>query len=126
MSCGDPCAYTLKPPRLAAIDGLRLIAALAVMLFHYTAAEKLVWGNPSRVEFPGMNFVTKYGYLGVELFFIISGFVILMTAYGRTIQDFVASRSRGSSLRTGSRLSPPSSCSRSGTVTAPPPRWTCW
>ncbi len=62
------------------------------MLFHYTAAEKLLWGNPSRLEFPTINHVSRYGYLGVQLFFVISGFVILMTAYGRRIEDFVASR----------------------------------
>ena len=85
-------ATTQRRPRLAALDGLRFVAAVAVMLFHYTAAEKLLWGNPSRLEFPTMNLLTRYGYLGVQLFFIISGFVILMTAYGRSIEDFVASR----------------------------------
>jgi peptidoglycan/LPS O-acetylase OafA/YrhL len=79
-------------PRLAVLDGLRLVAAVSVMLFHYTAADKLLWGVHSRFEFPTLNVVSRYGYLGVELFFIISGFVILMTAYGRTIEDFVASR----------------------------------
>ena len=44
------------------------------------------------VEFPSLHQLSRYGYLGVELLFIISGFVILMTAYNRTIQSFVASQ----------------------------------
>src|SRR5436190_1602313 len=34
----------------------------------------------------------KYGYLGVELFFIVSGFVILLTALNRSAREFVVSR----------------------------------
>ena len=36
--------------------------------------------------------LTQYGYLGVNMFFIISGFVILMTAWGRTVEAFTISR----------------------------------
>lgn len=62
------------------------------MLFHYTAAKKMLWGNLSSAEFPFISQFSRYGYLGVELFFVISGFVILMTAYERPIESFVASR----------------------------------
>ena len=36
--------------------------------------------------------VAKYGYLGVELFFMISGFVILMTAANGSLKGFLISR----------------------------------
>jgi peptidoglycan/LPS O-acetylase OafA/YrhL len=36
--------------------------------------------------------VAKYGYLGVELFFMISGFVILMTASNGDLRRFISSR----------------------------------
>jgi peptidoglycan/LPS O-acetylase OafA/YrhL len=49
------------PRRLDALDALRGFAALAVVCFHF---------------FPAYAY---YGQLGVELFFVISGFVILMT-----------------------------------------------
>lgn len=74
--------------RLVEIDALRGIAALAVVLFHYTTRfHQLFPGMPELpVAFPR-------GSLGVNLFFVISGFVIFMTLE-RTKQalDFVISR----------------------------------
>src|SRR3954466_2589137 len=87
-----PPAQRRARSRLAALDGLRLLAAFAVLSFHYTGIRTPFWGAPAHVVFPSLNQVTRYGYLGVELFFIISGFVILMTAYGRSIESFSASR----------------------------------
>ena len=73
------------------IDLLRFLAAVGVMLFHYTfrgyAADDL-----SPLEFPLLAEVFKYGSLGVDLFFIISGFVILLTAYNRDAVSFTISR----------------------------------
>ena len=79
-------------PRLAALDGLRLVAALAVLGYHYAGVNVPYWGVPSHVELPTLSHVGRYGYLGVNLFFVISGFVILMTAYDRSIESFAASR----------------------------------
>lgn len=79
-------------PRLAALDGLRLVAAVAVLSYHYAGINVPFWGPPSHVVFPTISHVGRYGYLGVNLFFVISGFVILMTAYDRRIESFAASR----------------------------------
>lgn len=79
-------------PRLAALDGLRLLAALAVLAYHYTGIGIPHWGSVPAITFPTLNVVSRYGYLGVHLFFVISGFVILMTAYDRSIESFSASR----------------------------------
>ena len=76
------------------MDALRLLAALGVMMFHFTARDHSRWGDdvlPSQ-EFPHLSDVTRYGYAGVHLFFVISGFVILMSIWGRSVQQFVASR----------------------------------
>ncbi len=62
--------------RIRALDTLRGIAALSVLLYHYTA-----WydGSGAGHHTDRLWFWLPYGNFGVELFFIISGFVILMT-----------------------------------------------
>jgi len=61
--------------RLHAIDGLRAFAALGVLAYHL---------------FDKQGY---YGLLGVELFFVISGFVILMTLERvRSLREYVVSR----------------------------------
>ncbi len=65
--------------RVPELDCLRFLAAIAVMLFHFTSWDKL-------------DTLLRLGWLGVPLFFMISGFVILWSATGSTPQGFVASR----------------------------------
>ena len=80
-----------KRRRINEIDFLRFVAALSVVLFHYSfrghAADDL-----SVMPYPVLETVARYGYLGVDLFFLISGFVILMTASSGSLKDFVISR----------------------------------
>jgi peptidoglycan/LPS O-acetylase OafA/YrhL len=79
-----------KKPREGFLDGLRFIAAFAVLLFHYGfrghEADNL------SLSFPELSTVVRYGYLGVQLFFMISGYVILWSIEGRTLQYFTAHR----------------------------------
>ena len=82
--------------RIASIDGLRTIAIFAVVAFHYCYR----WGPPLNSEslypygtalagLPGVRF----GGCGVQLFFVISGFVIAMTLDRRkTPREFVVRR----------------------------------
>jgi peptidoglycan/LPS O-acetylase OafA/YrhL len=80
--------------RVEALDLLRLFAALSVVAYHYTfrgaAADGMTW-----LSLPALTPVTRYGYLGVQFFFVISGFVIAYSAEGRNaMQFFVARASR--------------------------------
>jgi len=69
------------------LDAVRGIAALMVVLFHYTVRYAALWGDP------GAPFHATFGYLGVQVFFGVSGFVILMTLErSRTAADFVIAR----------------------------------
>ncbi|MDM7854044.1 acyltransferase family protein [Cellulomonas alba] len=77
--------------RLAALDGLRFAAAAAVVLYHFTARRTTSWGT-HQAELGALGKWATYGSLGPELFFVISGFVILMTAWGRSTAKVVASR----------------------------------
>lgn len=67
--------------RFKELDALRGMAALMVVFFHFT------WGRPdSHVNF-------NIGNMGVELFFIISGFVIFMSLSKiKTGSEFIISR----------------------------------
>src|SRR5437899_2607707 len=78
----------LNRPRIFGLDVLRGLAAFAVMLHHHGwYYDQLYPGREPLAFNPGP------GHFGVELFFIISGFVILMTAEGiGTVGGFVVSR----------------------------------
>ncbi len=56
-----------QPTRVKELDALRGIAALLVVFFHFTMYR------------PQANYGFKLGTTGIDLFFIISGFVILMS-----------------------------------------------
>lgn len=78
--------------RFKLLDGLRLLAALAVVSYHFLGYEHMKWGVSNVEAFPHLSKLAAYGALGVQLFFIVSGFVILMSSWGRSIPQFVASR----------------------------------
>src|SRR5207302_7827749 len=78
----------MKEGRFQELDVLRGLAALGVVLFHYLTRYDQIY--TSRGDVP---FGFSIGASGVDLFFVISGFVIFMTL-GRcaTASDFLISR----------------------------------
>lgn len=82
--------------RIPLLDLFRFCAAMSVVFFHYWSNHlfdsrfNLVYGQI--FEFPKIEPIVKYGALGVDLFFLISGFVIALSAEGRSFASFCASR----------------------------------
>ncbi|EFO1859511.1 acyltransferase [Escherichia coli] len=78
--------------RLELTDYARFFAAMMVVLFHYTF-NGIANGKISSIPMDNdIANITKYGYLGVELFFMISGYVIFYSAKMRTASQFAFSR----------------------------------
>lgn len=80
--------------KLDVIQAMRGIAALAVVLFHFN----------SQLHLPYIETVTTYGWLGVDVFFVISGFVIPYSLWGR---DHTVRQSPAYMLRRLVRIEPP-------------------
>lgn len=90
-SASDSRRTAAKSDRFATLDLLRLVAALAVIGFHYLYRGAA--GDPYLdTAYPEAAPVAIYGYLGVHLFFLISGFVIAWSADGRDWQSFAIAR----------------------------------
>ena len=75
MTTASPAAPPAAVPESRALTGLRGAGALLVMLHHAS----LHLGLDARM--PALGAVLRKGYLGVDLFFVLSGFVMCMV-YG--------------------------------------------
>src|ERR1700692_4818611 len=71
---------TCSDRRISIIEALRGLAAVAVALFQFSGG----------LTSPIPNFLHSIGWLGVDVFFVISGFVIPLSLYGRgyMLRDF--------------------------------------
>jgi peptidoglycan/LPS O-acetylase OafA/YrhL len=89
-------------PRVVAFDGIRAIAVTEVFLFHALGSPDLVEGRSSLA-------ICRLGYLGVEAFFVLSGFLITLRLLSLELQPELtaADRWRQFSLRRIARIAPP-------------------
>lgn len=82
---------TAGPVRMPSLDILRIIAALAVVAYHYLY-RGAIEGGYLDVSYGAVGGAVSLGYLGVNLFFMISGFVIVWSAAGRDWLSFASGR----------------------------------
>jgi len=73
---------TLSSGRIKFIDGLRAIAVLMVVLFHFYYQQTADAGNT--LVSPGvLQEIFQYGNMGVYIFFVISGFIVSYVTHNR-------------------------------------------
>jgi peptidoglycan/LPS O-acetylase OafA/YrhL len=77
---------------LFGLDLLRLSAAALVVLNHFGAFSAAAPDVGKPFAFPILNFITMFGWVGVEIFFVISGFVIALSARGASPSGFLKRR----------------------------------
>jgi len=77
------------------LDATRFFAATAVTFYHLG----FFWWEPTKDNRPALyeglsalRGLVSSGWVGVEIFFVISGFVIAMSAQGKTVGQFVLGR----------------------------------
>ncbi len=79
-------------PRVPEIDALRFFAASAVVVYTFTYRPPPLHGIENPDAFAPLQAVTRFGYLGVHLFLMISGFVILRSSQERSAGEFAIAR----------------------------------
>ncbi|CAN5255360.1 acyltransferase [soil metagenome] len=87
-----------RSTQVIGLDLIRFAAAMFVLLFHFTAWSWLAEGGSlypllgPEITFPALANWTWVGWAGVDIFFVLSGFVIPFSAEGRGPAKFAQSR----------------------------------
>src|ERR1700736_5214925 len=91
-------SHTKQQSQILGLDLLRCTAAIMVMLYHYACFMPVwYWGFNRAAYEPGISFhalipYSWFGWMGVQIFFVISGFVIAYSSNHATPVWFLKSR----------------------------------
>jgi peptidoglycan/LPS O-acetylase OafA/YrhL len=77
---------------LPGLDLLRLFAALLILLDDLGAFSAAHPGVGPPFAFQPLNLASRFGWVGVEIFFVISGFGLAISANRRTASEFIKRR----------------------------------
>jgi len=95
---------------IASIDGLRGIAVLWVAAFHYVVVRSVAGIHDPWIEAlghaPVLEALARNGYLGVDLFFLISGFLLAAPWFVHAREGIAAPPARGFYARRVRRIVP--------------------
>ena len=86
-----PQDTNLKTKRIYQIDLFRFIAAFGIMLVHYLYRGYRA-DNLTDLSFTELGDWMKYFFVFIDLFFIISGFVIALSIKGKSLSEYLRSR----------------------------------
>ena len=73
------------------LDVLRIMKTINIILFHYTF-RGYATDNMSILSFPFLGEIFKYGCFGIFIFFILSGYTIILSSRNKNFFDFLYSR----------------------------------
>lgn len=92
MAQAEPRNLVLSGVRFPLLDLARIAAALGVVFFHWCFLFGVEEASTRYRPWPEFSAWSKYGHLGVQLFFMISGFLVLQSAYSKTTLNFLRAR----------------------------------
>jgi peptidoglycan/LPS O-acetylase OafA/YrhL len=72
--------YSELKSTLRSVQAWRAISVLAVVIYHLGTEARRIWAN---TEATFLNPLNRFGFCGVDVFFVISGFIIVYTNFNK-------------------------------------------